>query len=174
MSSPSELAAHRFALCIDPRYLPRHGDGMHTTAVGDAIRSARRRLAMSQRAYARHLGISPTRLARLEVDARRQPLELVAKVLEQGGFQLTVVPVADEKDPDSSSDRDEPSRVELLDAAGRRLPAHCAPYRLATPHLWWFVRNGGWLTRAVPPTWSYLCPARSRMKGRGTVRDAGA
>jgi len=42
---------------------------MDPQQVGDAIRSARRRCRMSQREYAQHLGLSPSRLARLEVDA---------------------------------------------------------------------------------------------------------
>jgi transcriptional regulator with XRE-family HTH domain len=149
---------------------------MEATQVGNALRSARKKQRMSQRAYAEYLGINRARLARLEVDAGRQPLELVAQILVRSGFELTVRPVADGSDPGDpdrvvSSDKFEsgdvcrppspPSTLDLFDAAGRRFPAHCDPYRLSSPHLWWYVRNGGWLTRAAPPTWSYECPARS-------------
>lgn len=54
---------------------------MDATQVGNVIRSARKRQRMSQRAYAQHLGINRARLARLEVDAGRQPFEHVAQVL---------------------------------------------------------------------------------------------
>jgi transcriptional regulator with XRE-family HTH domain len=131
--------------------------------VGDAIRSARRRVRMSQREYAQHLGINPSRLARLEINAGRQPLETVALVLQQSGFELSLRPAVD-TGPGSPGDADacEPSTpLGMFDAAGRHLPAHCEPYRLSTPHSWWFVRNGGWVTRAAQPTWSYVCPARS-------------
>ena len=143
---------------------------MTTTQVGDAIRSARKRHIMSQRAFAQHLGINRARLARLEVDAGRQPLELVVSVLAQSGFELTVRPLAEAPDPDDPSGADLSSPFDFFDAAGRRLPAHCDPYPISMPHLWWFVRNGGWLTRAVPPTWSYHCPARSTPRGRAGAR----
>jgi transcriptional regulator with XRE-family HTH domain len=146
--------------------------------VGDAIRCARRGVRMSQREYAQQLGINPSRLARLEINAGRQPLEIVALVLQKSGFELSVQPAVDSGpgsrgspgSPDSpgspgspdEADAYEPSRpLGMFDAAGRHLPAHCEPYRLSTPHSWWFVRNGGWVTRAAQPTWSYECPARS-------------
>ena len=145
---------------------------MDTTQVGDAIRSARKRQRMSQRAYAEQLGINRARLARLEVDAGRQPLEVVAWVLAHSGFELTVRPIADGWDSDDATGSTQDPRsgksslLDLFDAAGRRLPAHCDPYRLPTPHLWWYVRNGGWLTRAIQPIWSYECPARSTPRRR--------
>ena len=114
---------------------------MDTTQVGDAIRSARKRQRMSQRAYAEQLGINRARLARLEVDAGRQPLEVVAWVLAHSGFELTVRPIADGWDSDDPTGSTQDPRagksslLDLFDAAGRRLPAHCDPYQLPRPHL---------------------------------------
>jgi len=139
---------------------------MDLTQIGKAIRSARRQHRMSQRQYAQHLGINRNRLSRLEADAGRQPLEVVAMVLERSGFQLTLRPVAGGLGADEREDLEPAAHYELSDAAGRRLPAHCDPYPLNTPHSWWFVRNGGWVTRATQPSWSYECPARSHPRQR--------
>ena len=159
--SPVRPAVHKATTPRSLRAISRHCEAMDTTEVGYAFRSARKRLRMSQRAYAKHLGISPARMARFEVDAGRQPLELVIQVLAQSGFQLLLRPVADKSDPAHSDDHEQRSTLDLFDAAGRRLPAHCDPYRLSSPQMWWYVRTVWWGTRPAPPVWSYRCPARS-------------
>jgi ribosome-binding protein aMBF1 (putative translation factor) len=193
--SPVGALVHNVETGRSGRGYPRHREAVDITQVGDAIRSARKRRRMSQRTYALHLGINRARLARLEVDAGHQPLELVAEVLASSGFRLTLRRMDDGSDPDDPADPDAPCNpdalsnpdaprnpdalsdpgasgygppphFDLFDAAGRHFPAHCDPYRLSSPHPWWYVRNGGWVTRAVPPTWSYECPARSTPRRR--------
>jgi transcriptional regulator with XRE-family HTH domain len=132
--------------------------------VGRALRRARRRQNLSQREYAQRLGVSKSRLARLESDAGPQSLEMVSQVLMASGFRLQVVDVSDGKDgkdgdkPRSESPEDDgraEALLELCDAAGRRFPAHLDAHPLSFPPLYWFVRNGGWLTAKPFPQWTY-------------------
>ena len=68
----------------------KHGRGMDeldsdreakpvVAEVGRALRTARRRRGLSQRELARKIGVSKSRLARLESDAGPQSLEMVSQ-----------------------------------------------------------------------------------------------
>jgi len=64
-----------------------------------ALHLARARRRMSQREFAEMVGLSKSRLARLEQGEGLQPLRLLQRVLAAAGFRLTVVDTqADEWD----------------------------------------------------------------------------
>jgi len=133
--------------------------------VGRALRMARRRRRLSQREYAERLGVSKSRLARLESNAGPQSLEMVSQVLTASGFQLEVVDVevVDVEVVEVEASRAESPEhealakagMELCDAAGRRFPAHLDAHPLSFPPLYWFFRNGGWLTAKPFPQWTF-------------------
>jgi DNA-binding XRE family transcriptional regulator len=64
---------------------------------GGALRRARRRRGTSQREIAQQLGVSKSRLARLESDAGPHSLEMVAQVLMASGFRLEVIDMSGAK-----------------------------------------------------------------------------
>ena len=133
-----------------------------------ALRQARRRRRLSQRELAQQLGISKSRLARLESNAGPQSLEMVSKVLTVSGFRLQIVDLAGAQAP--PDDALTTQTLELCDAGGRRFPAHLDAYPQSYPPLYWFVRNGGWLTAKPFPQWTYerrFVPRRIS-PGRGT------
>lgn len=121
--------------------------------VGRALRTARRRRGLSQRELARRIGVSKSRLARLESDAGPQSLEMVSQVLMASGFRLEVIDTSGT--PPQESDAAAAALLELCDASGRRFPAHLNAYRLAYPPTYWFVRNGGWTTSEAFPQWTF-------------------
>ena len=107
---------------------------------------------MSQREFAQELGISKSRLARLESNAGPQSLEMISEVLMASGFRLEVIDLSGVV---RSGDALPATLLELRDASGRRFPAHLEAFPLSYPPLYWFVRNGGWLTSAAFPQWTY-------------------
>lgn len=121
--------------------------------VDRALRKTRRRRGLSQREFAQHLGVSKSRLARLESDAGPQSLDMVLQVLMASGFRLEVVDASGA--PLQEHDVPEASPPELYDESGRRFPAHLDAYRLSYPPLYWFLRNGGWTTSKAFPQWTY-------------------
>ena len=83
-----------------------------------ALHLARARRRMSQREFAEMVGLSKSRLARLEQGEGLQPLRLLQRVLAAAGFRLTVVDTqADEWDAIYDS-------WQFRDRRGRRFPAH--------------------------------------------------
>ena len=119
--------------------------------VSRALRVARKRRGLSQRELAQQIGVSKSRLARLESDAGPQSLEMVCQVLMASGFRLEVTD-ASGSESSAGSPR---SLLELTDAGGRRFPAHLAAHRSGYPPPYWFVRNGGWNTSKAFPEWTY-------------------
>jgi len=133
----------------------KHGRGMDeldsdreakpvVAEVGRALRTARRRRGLSQRELAQKIGVSKSRLARLESDAGPQSLEMVAQVLMASGFRLEVIDTS--RTAPQEGDAAAAAQLELCDASGRRFPAHLDAYRVEYPATYWFVRNGGWTT----------------------------
>jgi transcriptional regulator with XRE-family HTH domain len=122
------------------------------TDVGHALRRARRRRRVSQREFAQQLGISKSRLARLESNAGPQSLDMISEVLMASGFRLEVIDMCGVV---RSDDPLPTTLLELRDASGRRFPAHLDASPLSYPPLYWFVRNGGWLTSTAFPQWTY-------------------
>ena len=121
--------------------------------VGRALRRTRKRRGLSQREFAQQLGVSKSRLARLESDPGPQSLEMVSQVLMASGFQLQVVDTSGVEV--SSDDALSATHLELCDASGRRFPAHLDAYPQPYPPAYWFVRNGGWDTSRAFPQWTY-------------------
>jgi HTH-type transcriptional regulator/antitoxin HipB len=73
---------------------------------------------MSQRDFAASLGISKSRLARLEQGKGLDTIALLERVLDAAGFRLVLVDTeADDWDPVYDS-------WQFRDRAGRRFPAH--------------------------------------------------
>jgi transcriptional regulator with XRE-family HTH domain len=131
--------------------------------VGRALRKARRRRGPSQREFAQQLGVSKSRLARLESDAGPQSLEVVSQVLMASGFRLEVIELSGAKV--QADDALAATLPELCDAGGRHFPAHLDAYPMPYPPMYWFVRNGGWNTATAFPQWTYV---RRFSPGRGT------
>jgi HTH-type transcriptional regulator/antitoxin HipB len=124
-----------------------------TAQISQALRVARRRRGLSQREFALQLGVSKSRLARLESDAGAQSVEMVCQVLMAADFRLEVIDVSGTEPP--KGDTSAATVLGLCNAGGRRLPAHLNAYRVAYPPLYWFVRNGGWNTSKAFPAWTY-------------------
>jgi transcriptional regulator with XRE-family HTH domain len=144
-----------------------HGHGLDARPVvadvGRALRKARRRRRTSQREFAQQLGVSKSRLARLESDAGPQSLEMVSQVLMASGFRLEVIDMSGAKL--KADDAIAATLLELCDASGRHFPAHLDACPLPYPPTYWFVRNGGWNTAMAFPQWTYV---RRFSPGRGT------
>ena len=142
----------------------KHGRGMDelnsdreatsvVAEVGRALRTTRRRRGLSQRELAQKIGVSKSRLARLESDAGPQSLEMVSQVLMATGFRLEVIDTT--RTAPQEGDAAAAARLELCDASGRRFPAHLEAYRVEYPPTYWFVRNGGWTTSKAFPQWTF-------------------
>ena len=83
-----------------------------------ALHLARARRRMSQREFADSLGISKSRLARLEQGQGLEALALLERVLNTAGFRLVLVDMeADDWHPVYDS-------WQFRDRGGRRFPAH--------------------------------------------------
>ena len=121
--------------------------------VGRALRKTRRRRGLSQREFAEQLGVSKSRLARLESDAGPASLEMVSQVLMASGFRLEVIDGSGAQCPEH--DKFAATPLELCDVSGRRFPAHLDARPLSFPPMYWFVRNGGWMTSRAFPQWTY-------------------
>lgn len=135
-------------------------------AVGLAIRDHRRRLGLSQRAYAAMRTWSASRVARLESDAGRSSLDDVVGALDGTGFGIALVHVT----PEGSSPAQvvepcswrESELVARVRGGSRRFPAHHDVQAVDNPPSWWwhrefFVRGLGnepkWYARRPLPLW---------------------
>ena len=126
--------------------------------IGNAIRHVRRVRNLSQRGLATELGVSASRVARLETDPGRMPLGDLLEVLVRLRFGLALSHVRPCESPGPTDnagagalhrqclDWQVDGEVALRDAAGRAFPAHGV-------HEWttfgglptnWGVRHGGW------------------------------
>ena len=93
---------------------------------------------------------------------------MVSQVLMASGFRLEVIDLSGAKvQPDDGLTA---TVQDLRDAGGRHFPAHLDARSLTYPPSYWFVRNGGWLTSAPFPLWTYERRFVSRRisPGRGT------
>jgi len=112
--------------------------GMTGDAVGAAMRLARRRLGLSQRALADVLAWDRAKVGRWESGVVPEGFEEVIAVLQLLGFNVVLTdPAADEW-----ADWDDPAE-HILDRANRRFPAHlelCAENPLST---WNWTRHRG-------------------------------
>jgi hypothetical protein len=103
-----------------------------------ALRDHRRRLSLSQRAYAQTRGWSKARTARLEAHPGGLKLDDILDALSTTGYTLAVLPL--------TADATAPAQLPIAallarDAAGRRLPAHVFVDRVTYPRMWWDQRH---------------------------------
>jgi transcriptional regulator with XRE-family HTH domain len=117
--------------------------------VGQALRVARRRRGLSQRAFAAELGVGKSYLARLEVGEGMAGISRVQRVLFDSGFTLAVV----DREPERGLD--EELNEHIADAGGRRFPAHVEVEPIEIPPLHWYPKHGGWLSAAPRPFWTW-------------------
>ncbi|HSF98524.1 MAG TPA: helix-turn-helix transcriptional regulator [Ornithinibacter sp.] len=134
--------------------------------VGLALRDHRRRLGLSQRAYALRRGLSRAMLARLEAGAGRMTLDTVADALDGTGFELFVGMSSGDPDlppegaasalavdaatgpgagvtprrlpPEAWAPTDLVARVR---GGGRRFPAHRPVHAVTEPPMWWWLHE---------------------------------
>ena len=116
-------------------------------AVGLALRDHRRRLGLSQRAYARLRSKTPSSIARLESSAGRSQLTAVIEALDGTGFELALVRPGDEdtgSTPAAIVGPDSWPMTELLARVrdgSRRFPAHHEAQAVVSPPSWWWHRE---------------------------------
>jgi hypothetical protein len=113
--------------------------------VGLALRDHRRRLGLSQRAYAAMRGWSASHVARLETGAGRFALGDVVEALDGTGFSLALVRrregeagAGEVVDPGSWSETELVARVRH---GSRRFPAHHDTHAVVNPPSWWWHRE---------------------------------
>ena len=153
--TPAQLAAlERARECLDVR-----------AEVGLALRDHRRRLRLSQRAYARLRGLHRSMLARLEAGTADVSLQSAVDALEGTGFALYVGVAEDPPEPapsaaagrvPRSAPLSAPSRsrrrvppdaweatdlVARVRGGGRRFPAHRRVRAIDMPPPWWWVHE---------------------------------
>ena len=136
-------------------------------SVGLALRDHRRRLGLSQRAYAAVRAWSASRAARLESDAGRFSLDDVIEALEGTSFGLALVALP----PDGSSPAHvvdagtwrESELIARVRDGSRRFPAHHEVEAVDNPPRWWWHREffvhgfrnePEWYARRPPPGWA--------------------
>jgi transcriptional regulator with XRE-family HTH domain len=100
---------------------------------GRVIRAARRARGVSQRELAALAGVPVSTVGRIEADATTPRLPTFTALLDALGYRLVVVDAGNQPlQPDDDHDR-------LIDAGGRRFPAHLP----AEPTPGYFERDGG-------------------------------
>ncbi len=99
------------------------------------VRAARRRLGLSQRAYAARAGTHQTGIARVEAGADARLSTVVAALAAAG---LRLVPVTEQ---DTPADRTPHPSDTALGADGRRLPAHLDSEPSRWVPTWTFTRR---------------------------------
>lgn len=134
------------------------------SSVGLALRDHRRRLGLSQRAYAAVRRRAPSIIARLETSAGRFQLDDVVDALEGTGFALALVRRQEHQsgaativDPATWPMTELIARVR---DGSRRFPAHHETEAVINPPNWWWHREYfvGW---GPEPEWYAPRPDRS-------------
>lgn len=155
---------------LPQEWVPRLRRARHTLTVADevglALRAHRRRLGMSQRAYATARGLSRAMLARLEAGAGRMSLSTVVEALDGTGYALHVAYADDGRGPHPEGGAaalrigDDGDRVPVMEpglvppeawsptdlvarvrGGGRRFPAHREVLAVTNPPLWWWMHE---------------------------------
>ncbi|WP_147064682.1 helix-turn-helix domain-containing protein [Knoellia locipacati] len=132
--------------------------------VGLALRDHRRRLGLSQRAYAAMRGWPASRIARLETGAARFALGDVVEALDGTGFGLALVR---HRDGDAgaaevvgSGSWSETELVARVRDGSRRFPARHETHAVVDPPNWWWHRE--FFRGLVPePQWYAPRPAQA-------------
>ncbi len=143
--------------------------------VGRALRTARKRRGLSQRDFAQQIGVSKSRVGRLESDAGPQSLEMVSQVLMASGFRLEVIDTSGAKA--QQGDASAAALLDLCDVSGRRfrltsthaaLPAHRPTGSSVT------AVGSRLETSRAGPTNADTCPEPRPDVGAGRRQDRGS
>ncbi|EAQ00192.1 hypothetical protein JNB_08474 [Janibacter sp. HTCC2649] len=116
-------------------------------AVGLALRDHRRRLGLSQRAYAAVRGRPPAAIAALESSAGSLRLDDVVEALEDTGFALALVKGVDGDGSNVTATVVEAGSWPLTELlarvrdGSRRFPAHHETRAVVIPPRWWWHRE---------------------------------
>ncbi|MFC7487510.1 helix-turn-helix domain-containing protein [Knoellia sp. CPCC 206453] len=136
-------------------------------AVGLALRAHRRRLGLSQRAYAAVRGRPPVAIARLESSAGSLRLDDVVEALEGTGFALALVTRADSDAGTVAATVVEPGSWPLTELlarvrdGSRRFPAHHDTEAVINPPKWWWHREF-FVGKGPEPQWYAPRPTPGR------------
>ena len=136
-------------------------------AVGLALRDHRRRLGLSQRAYAAVRGRPPVAIARLESSAGSLRLDDVVEALDGTGFALALVKGADGDVGNVAATVVEPGSWPLTELlarvrdGSRRFPAHHETEAVINPPRWWWHREF-FVGKGPEPQWYALRPSPGR------------
>ena len=160
----SETLARRYGKRSNPTLLREIEEARSALTLRDelvmALRAHRRRLSLSQRAYAETRGWGRGFIARLEADPTTCRLQVLQEALAGTGYRLALV----RDDPDGpggvSSDPREVGAEEWAAAdlvartgGGSRFPAHQDVHRTEAP--WWFARQYQcWAAPPPGPAWT--------------------
>lgn len=140
--TPEQRAARRaadLAAAIEVVTLP--------SAVGMALRDHRRRLGLSQRAYATLRDMTSSTIARLERSAGPFSLDDVIRALDSTGFALALIREPDpgeQQCPGAIVQPDSWPVTELLAQVrdgSRSVPAHHETEAVVNPPRWWWHRE---------------------------------
>ncbi|MEO7267715.1 MAG: hypothetical protein ABIW49_00710 [Knoellia sp.] len=135
-------------------------------AVGLALRAHRRRLGLSQRAYAAVRGRPPVAIARLESAAGSLRLDDVVEALAGTGFALALVTCADSDAGNVAATVVEPGSWPLTELlarvrdGSRRFPAHHDTRAVVNPPRWWWHREF-FVGKGPEPQWYAPRPGQS-------------
>ena len=167
--------------------------------IGLALRSHRRHVGLSQRAYASWRGLSRSMLARLEAGESSMPLSAVLEALEGTGFALFVGFADDPATPppvDSIAVAIPPPRpraegeaprswrpippevwrgtelVARVRGGSRRFPAHRLTMHVVNPPTWWWIHEF-FTDPSNPPQWyAPVLEPRPRRTRPASTEDA--
>ncbi|CAN7173776.1 helix-turn-helix domain-containing protein [Knoellia sp. LjRoot47] len=131
-------------------------------SVGLALRDHRRRLGLSQRAYAAVRGWSASHVARLETGAGRFSLDDVVDALVGTGFSIALVRPGQADAPAEVVDPGSWPEVELVARirdGSRRFPAHHETEAAISPPTWWWHRE---FFHGLGPAPQWYAPRPSR------------
>ena len=146
------------------------GSDANGEAVGAAMRLARCRLGLSQRALADALGWDRARVGRWESGRVPEGFEQVVGLLRVLGFGLALTDLVGPR----AADRDEPAE-RLRDRGGRRFPAHLDLCQESTSTTWNWTRH-----RCEPSpgaggmSFRRRTPAQARDEGRRSIEGQAA
>lgn len=149
-------------------------------ALGDTLRALRRRADLSQRELASVAGVPASTVARIESGSAQDPrYRTMERLVRAAGFTLAVVDGQAETTPVGLISTRSPT-PELLDAAGRRYPAHLDVREVRDPRDWggaWWAHNYVLPPSHWPvdvPAYSYdLCRAERDRRRRRVLAAAG-
>jgi transcriptional regulator with XRE-family HTH domain len=125
------------------------------------VRRVRRIADLSQRQLARHIGVSPSTVGRIEAGSIMPTLPTLERILATAGLRLAAVDAEDRLVPPLPDD-------DLRDGGGRHYPSHLDVIRDPGPTDWWGEQNG---LAAPPVTFRRDRNRRDARRAPDQVRD---